>query len=531
MAIFDNFPYTNIHDLNLDWLIKTVKKVYDKTETVDQAVLEVENLTNEIKDMFITPEMFGAIGDGTTDDSQALQDCFNYAKTNGRIVILKGTTYRSENPLYVGKTTIIGSGKDGNNTILEFAGTNGIIINDRSVRLENVRIIQNDDGEGVGIDFDDGNYGTIPDVYLNYITVLHFEYGLRAVKSSSWSNTFNNIRLQFNKNALYFDSFAPNLTATQFCNEFNNLLILNVNGGKSIYLRGAFCIFNNANVSCTSEFCIDLSSSYVQFNSCSFENDYPIISNIAMMRIGKTVDFTDCRFVHNYITTGSTYFMYSQINTELHIRFINCHEIAYTGSTLTALVYPAFGSATNYGSVYEEGNTFSIYDTVYNNYKSFIQRAGQPLTLYSASYDISKLKEKTVYEYIDEGTQKKYLVYLNGTQLYNYDTNKPLGVISEKTTFTPALGTDDGCYYEVIDDYLVHIHLAVTGLTNNTSETIYTIPTSIRRSNEALPFVYFSANSTPSRYTNMAYGLITTGGAIFKYRHASMYADIYYALT
>ena len=26
MAIYDNFPYTNIHDLNLEWILKTVKE-------------------------------------------------------------------------------------------------------------------------------------------------------------------------------------------------------------------------------------------------------------------------------------------------------------------------------------------------------------------------------------------------------------------------------------------------------------------------------------------------------------------------
>ena len=27
MAIFDNFPYTDVHELNLDWVIKTVRQI------------------------------------------------------------------------------------------------------------------------------------------------------------------------------------------------------------------------------------------------------------------------------------------------------------------------------------------------------------------------------------------------------------------------------------------------------------------------------------------------------------------------
>lgn len=38
MGVFDNFPYTNVHDLNTDWLVKTVKEVKDKTDEIDQAV-------------------------------------------------------------------------------------------------------------------------------------------------------------------------------------------------------------------------------------------------------------------------------------------------------------------------------------------------------------------------------------------------------------------------------------------------------------------------------------------------------------
>lgn len=49
MGVFDNFPYTNIHDLNTDWLVKTVKEVKDKTDEIDQAVINAKNSEDNAK--------------------------------------------------------------------------------------------------------------------------------------------------------------------------------------------------------------------------------------------------------------------------------------------------------------------------------------------------------------------------------------------------------------------------------------------------------------------------------------------------
>ena len=51
MAVFDNFPYTNIHELNMDWLIKStgeVKQLADETATVAE---QAETLLQETNDL------------------------------------------------------------------------------------------------------------------------------------------------------------------------------------------------------------------------------------------------------------------------------------------------------------------------------------------------------------------------------------------------------------------------------------------------------------------------------------------------
>ena len=49
MALFDQWPYTNLHTLNTDWLVKTVKEVKDKTDTIDQAIDDAEGYSLDAK--------------------------------------------------------------------------------------------------------------------------------------------------------------------------------------------------------------------------------------------------------------------------------------------------------------------------------------------------------------------------------------------------------------------------------------------------------------------------------------------------
>lgn len=40
MGAFQNYPYADVHQLNLDWIIKEVKEVKDRTDEIDQAVTD-----------------------------------------------------------------------------------------------------------------------------------------------------------------------------------------------------------------------------------------------------------------------------------------------------------------------------------------------------------------------------------------------------------------------------------------------------------------------------------------------------------
>lgn len=78
---------------------------YIKQEVVDQlipikaikvnnvTILPDENRTVNIENVYVTPEEFGAIGDGTTDDSTAFTQCIAKASDTGKFILLSNKTY------------------------------------------------------------------------------------------------------------------------------------------------------------------------------------------------------------------------------------------------------------------------------------------------------------------------------------------------------------------------------------------------------------------------------------------------------
>lgn len=120
--------HLNSHDTaisNLNQRITNEVSTLNDTIDTDVATLngritsEVATLNGDISDLeaeiqtvkglrgFVTPEMFDAVGDGTTDDTQAIKDMFNYACTNGVPVLgLKKYLISPNND--IGQTTTIG---------------------------------------------------------------------------------------------------------------------------------------------------------------------------------------------------------------------------------------------------------------------------------------------------------------------------------------------------------------------------------------------------------------------------------------
>lgn len=118
MGAFQNYPYADVHQLNLDWIIKKMKEIRDKEDELDQAVsdaqgyaenaheslLEITDIYDNIKEVIVTPEMFGAVGDGIADDTVAFQSACDAGKY---ILLRQNAVYLITNTVHLSKGTTI----------------------------------------------------------------------------------------------------------------------------------------------------------------------------------------------------------------------------------------------------------------------------------------------------------------------------------------------------------------------------------------------------------------------------------------
>lgn len=117
MGIFRQFPYSNFHEMNMDWLLKNWNELAEEWATykanidtdiseldafkdffeawigdnIDESVYEWLESHPEAVTMnwFVTPQMYGAKADGVTDDLTA----FNAAIASGKQVIIPAGSY------------------------------------------------------------------------------------------------------------------------------------------------------------------------------------------------------------------------------------------------------------------------------------------------------------------------------------------------------------------------------------------------------------------------------------------------------
>lgn len=280
---------------------------YIKQEVVDQLVpikaikvnnvtiLPDENRTVNIENVYVTPEEFGAVGNGTTNDSSAFNACIAKANETGKYVLLSNKTYLIGNTLTnISNTNIIGINATiilGNNTLAKQIN-NCVFSNitfSRAVKSDLPLTENFFSSQFKCCDFADINY-LFNNISPRINTLEHLlldECNLQNTQLINVTNQFNGVVYSINKTLFYYDEDYKQRTAI-------------ING----YIGGKF-IFNNCTFSkFEPDGTIELFGSLdnFEFNNCyihTYDNANTfILPNISSVE-KQQITFNNCDISNN----------------------------------------------------------------------------------------------------------------------------------------------------------------------------------------------------------------------------------------
>lgn len=268
MGLFSHFPYTNFHELNLDWILgkqkennarvdeleKDVNAIPDK---IDDALEEkwpeaIAYIDRKVSDLYsrakwiINVRDYDAKGDGVTDDSAAFQAAIDYArdKTSPGIIYIPSGVYQ------------IG-------TTLEAYSLDGIaIVGARATTASPSSILRYTGTDYcIRMDHEDGQLGTYENVFANFAIkftqACQGGFHIRTLQETLflhvgvWADAINGVKNAFNiqstelsqfdycitsRTAIGFNFSDGNITSGDIyidhCNIFHHAISINL--GNSI---------------------------------------------------------------------------------------------------------------------------------------------------------------------------------------------------------------------------------------------------------------------------------------------------------
>lgn len=280
---------------------------YIKQEVVDQlipikaikvnnvTILPDENRTVNIENVYVTPEEFGAIGNGTTNDSSAFNACIAKANETGKYVLLSNKTY------LIGNTLM-------DNSDINIIGINTVIILDNNTFTKQIincvfsnitfkRTVRSD--LPLTENFFSSQFKYCNFVDINYLfnnisprinTLEHLlldECNLQNTQLISVTNQFNGVVYSINKTLFYYDEDYKQRTT----------IISGYIGGKFIFNN---CTFSKFGPDGTIELFGSLDN--FEFNNCyihTYDNASTfILPNISSVE-KQQITFNNCDISNN----------------------------------------------------------------------------------------------------------------------------------------------------------------------------------------------------------------------------------------
>lgn len=286
---------------------------------IDESYIN-SDFAKEIKNAYVTPQMFGAVGDGVTDDSQA----FNNAFLESKNVFLPPGTYKiSETVNIPNNGSLIGIDK--NLVIIQSDCAVTFAIGER-VQFEKIRA--NGNNENI---FAQGNGYKLR---LNDCYINEFDVGIDCTGGLMLSDIRNNTFRMLNKAFSIKNTSTVNVFDNNWCG-YTNIFIANDKVGTNTIEAFNFtnCCFEGVSDSITKIRIFESDAEHllaprnIQFTTCYFEANGKVFSHV----IGCSIAFDSCWFY--YTRDHEEYYLeiYNHnVNFSARVSLNNCNLTSST---------------------------------------------------------------------------------------------------------------------------------------------------------------------------------------------------------
>lgn len=237
----------------------------EATTTVQDGSIEDIKFTDTLKlktlKDYVTPEMFGAKGDGVTDDTNAIVSAISVATQKHCKVCFCGKTYLISNHIAINKVSNLIIEGNQSTIFCDFTGFAFILSGCNRVVINDLKIDCNDKCSGIYFgDYLDttGDKARNTLTFFNRVVIKNYEYGVK-IDSASGYNYFEKCRFTNGiENAIGLSvgenpsdvNISPNYIYVKNCAfeglDTSNNVGVNITYGSFIFIEGNdFCNFEN----------------------------------------------------------------------------------------------------------------------------------------------------------------------------------------------------------------------------------------------------------------------------------------------
>ena len=370
MALFDNFPYTNFHEMNLDWILNEIKKLQIAVSSIDVG----QNTDSSINGAINLKSYLDANND---DVGLALNSAISKAEPHSTIIIplgeystsepinvnkpmritspYNGFVYRESNPAFGiddGRKCIIKSeaaivfnitspGVEidhlgiaclGGNNCININSANSLTGISRYINVHDIGAYSVDGAGGDAITMYDTILSTFRNVYLwgfnNGFRVLKGKYNSTSISfDNTWVQGYTNIG--YDIDTCYYSTFSS-------CAADSN------RDGKTAYKLSNCKVITLDGCGCE----------YTQDEGLIIDSCENISVNIFMLSTGQNADYAIKSTNSNNITFNTCYVdKTNAVNADSPVSFVNCNFNNYTLSDNNVML--SKNSSMQYYSNYE----------------------------------------------------------------------------------------------------------------------------------------------------------------------------------